>query len=304
MKPVELKNEPDCEIDCEINQNETKSITDIFGVENYKTQDPKLKEFFFVPVSNVNMSNIDMLGGSKSKLKVKLTSNCGLFCGVAIARAEIKGIKTCLKALNEIANEYNAYIICLNEDNIAGKEHINSAICHATRSWFSKNAISNSFEMEVLLYAGGIRQCSLAGAFGLQKGENNLYICVCIFSCFDNDKVRMKTAERGSNIPGTTSDIILQILERLENDKIFLENENKFNFNFLDEIYSDNFSGILDLEEREKSEEKSEEKMRKLEKIKRLMKMFDITKEEIESVGSERFIDLVIERVALLDINK
>ena len=40
------------------------------------------------------------------------------------------------------------------------------------------------------------------------------------------------------------------------------------------------------------------------EKMKRLMNLFSITEDEIDIVGKERFRELVLERVALLDVYK
>ena len=38
-------------------------------------------------------------------------------------------------------------------------------------------AISNTLEMESLLYAAGSRQCNIAATFGIHEGENRVYIC-------------------------------------------------------------------------------------------------------------------------------
>ena len=37
--------------------------------------------------------------------------------------------------------------------------------------------ISNTLEMESLLFAAGTRQCSIAASFGIHEGENSVYVC-------------------------------------------------------------------------------------------------------------------------------
>ena len=187
-----------------------------------------------------------------------------LFCGIKKATANIDNIPEYLSFIKKIADEYDAYVICLNEENIAGYEHIESAVFHAKRSWFEEKPISNSFEMEVLVYAAGTRQCSKATSFGLKKGENSLYICVCIIRT-DN----FESEEKNGKIKS-----IIEIFEKLNDFFEFTQNSRNKNEKIPDE------------------------------KIKKLMKIFDIPKKEIESVGTDRISELVLERVALLDVFK
>ncbi|MDD4127448.1 MAG: KEOPS complex subunit Cgi121 [Methanomicrobium sp.] len=279
-----------------------------------------------------------------------------LVCGVRGAAVEINNVSECLKKLNKIAEKNNAYIICLNKENIAGIEHIESAVFHAGRSWFIDKPISNSFEMEVLLYAGGTRQCSLAGAFGLHNGKNCLYICVCIKKETNRrleaelnkeiDRKINREKDRRSTNKICNGDLELSFKEV---DKSFMKVEDVFKqlnrfFDFsilLDsgQVVPGQISGIFGLKNLEKDEtikkfEKNEcqseceikfenelvqegknfAELKKInldkinqannKKIVRLMKLFDISEEEIESVGIEKFTELVLERVALLDVSK
>jgi KEOPS complex subunit Cgi121 len=97
---------------------------------------------------------------------------------------EIRAARCCisdktgfLQILKEIAERCNTHIICFNADMLAGRRHAESAVFHAIRSFRSGNAISNTLEMEALLYAAGSRQCSVASSFGLHDGENRLWVC-------------------------------------------------------------------------------------------------------------------------------
>jgi len=60
---------------------------------------------------------------------------------------------------------------------IAGKRHVRKAVFNAVRSFRQGNPISNTLEMEALLYAAGTRQCAIASSFGIHEGENRIYVC-------------------------------------------------------------------------------------------------------------------------------
>jgi KEOPS complex subunit Cgi121 len=84
-----------------------------------------------------------------------------------------------LSIIREIARAHTTHIICFDAEKLAGRRHAELALRYAARSFFSGEPISNSFEMEALLYAAGTRQCALASAFGIHDEENQLYICCC-----------------------------------------------------------------------------------------------------------------------------
>lgn len=86
-----------------------------------------------------------------------------------------------LVILREIANQHKTHIVCFDAEKLAGQEHAKAAVRHAIKSCRSGTPISNSFEMEALLFASGSRQCALAADFGLHEGENHLFVC-----CYPN----------------------------------------------------------------------------------------------------------------------
>ena len=61
---------------------------------------------------------------------------------------------------------------------MAGPDHIRSAVRHAERSFASGKPVARTLAMEILLYASGQRQCSLAPKFGLHTGENLLFTVI------------------------------------------------------------------------------------------------------------------------------
>lgn len=161
----------------------------------------------------------------------------------ALCRIDDKG--AFLQVLKTISQRFNTHIICFNADMIAGKRHVESAVLHAVRSFRRGDAISNTLEMEALLYAAGSRQCNVAASFGIRKGENRLWVC-----CYPP----------GGGVWETLT-TILQLQDR------------------------DTWEGI---------DQKKQEK---------LMQIFEITPAELDSLdNTDRIVDLVLERVALLDV--
>ena len=151
-----------------------------------------------------------------------------------------------LETLRTVAALHDTHIICFNADMVAGTAHVRAAVDHAVRSVREGTAISNTLEMEALLYAAGSRQCSVGASFGIHEGENRLWICCSPDPCED-----AFTALR-------------PVMEFVAGDS----------WNELDQEHEE-----------------------------RLMKLFDISSVELQTLGSRsRITDLVLERVSLLDV--
>ncbi|MDD1700145.1 MAG: KEOPS complex subunit Cgi121 [Methanoregula sp.] len=150
-----------------------------------------------------------------------------------------------LQTIKGIAQQYSTHIICFDADRMAGREHAESAIQHALRSFLSAKPISNSFEMEALLFASGSRQCNAATSFGIHAGKNTMFVCICPVK----EGVWKELAQHMHFIP-----------------------------------------------------EKKDTWTPK--KVKRLMTLFDITQNELELVGIYRLKDLILERIALLEVSR
>ena len=166
-------------------------------------------------------------------------------CQIRYAVVKIRDRDALIGTIREIAGRYAARIVCFDAEKLAGRMHAEAALRHAYRSFSLGSAISNSFEMEALLYAAGTRQCSAAASFGPHEGENNLYICCC-------------PAPEG--------------------------------------IWRDPGGHLHFCEE--KNDEIAPQKAAKL------AALFDISPAELRAAGGDRIRDLVLERVALLDVGK
>jgi KEOPS complex subunit Cgi121 len=160
------------------------------------------------------------------------------------ARCSVRDPATFLRDLRAIAANHDTRIICFNADMIAGRVHAAAAVARAVRACEGGITISNTLEMEALLFAAGSRQCSIAASFGIHVGENRVYIC-----CY----------------PGRP--------------EVWIALEPLFSL------------------ARESWDTIDPEKMRYL------MDLFSISSEEITAAGGkDRIVDLVLERVALLQV--
>jgi KEOPS complex subunit Cgi121 len=165
-------------------------------------------------------------------------------CDIRAAFCTSRDRPSFLGDLQAIAAANATHIICFNADMMAGTRHVKAAVAQAVRAFEEGTNISNTLEMEALLYAAGSRQCNIGASFGIHEGENRLYLCCT-------------PAPEG----------IRSALEPL--------------FTFPEEDW--------DVIDREKEE--------------RLRKLFAISSEEIAAAGGvDRITDLVLERVALLQV--
>lgn len=97
---------------------------------------------------------------------------------IVSGKIDVKNVSETLAQINEIADSCGSSVVIFDAEKTAGKRHIESAVFHAKRSFETKTNIARTFAMEVLVYASGQRQCSLASKFGLHTGENAVYAVV------------------------------------------------------------------------------------------------------------------------------
>jgi KEOPS complex subunit Cgi121 len=168
-----------------------------------------------------------------------------ILCQIRYATAIVQDVPAVLSKLRTIAGQTRSRIVCFDAEKLAGRKHAQAALYHAQRSCSSGCAISNSFEMEALLYAAGTRQCSVAVSFGLHVGKNNLFVC-----CYP--------------APQGVWDRLAGILQFCNDPGDIITSEKAVN----------------------------------------LANLFGISPEELAVTGKDRIKDLVLERVALLNVSK
>ena len=98
-------------------------------------------------------------------------------CEVRAATSFVDDRVSFLQKIRTIAESFNTHVICFNAGMLAGKRHAQAALHHAVRSFHNGSMVSNTLEMETLLFASGSRQCSVAALFGVHEGDNSMFVC-------------------------------------------------------------------------------------------------------------------------------
>jgi len=96
---------------------------------------------------------------------------------IAACSVYIKDVPLFLKKLDDIGRKTGYHIVLLRRYYIAGQHHIETAIKHAIRSFYTK-PIAKTLEIEILLFIAATRQTGRINQFGVQEGENECYICL------------------------------------------------------------------------------------------------------------------------------
>ena len=167
----------------------------------------------------------------------------GHACEVRTATCFVSDQIAFLQKIRAIAESFDTHIICFNAGMLAGKRHARTALHHAVRSFHNGSMVSNTLEMEALLFAAGSRQCSVAALFGVHDGENSMFVC-----CYP------------------PSDGVWDTLTPLMD-------------------VTDRYLDTIDPHKRAY-----------------LMKLFGITEEEITACSGDGITELVLERIALLEV--
>ncbi len=160
------------------------------------------------------------------------------------AKGNIENVDNFLSKLNKFEKENNVIIQVFNADLIFDEKHLLSAFEHAKRAFDTKNNSTNTFSMEILLYASGERQLKIAiPKMGIKKGKSR------IAAVFYADKI------------DTLIDDFLK-KNNLKKDKKVLKGDIN------------------------------------------TLKKFGITDSEIKTVSEDKYGDLILEKIAMVDIIK
>jgi KEOPS complex subunit Cgi121 len=164
-------------------------------------------------------------------------------CEIHQVTMEVSDPGAFLETIRLSGERWCTHLIFFNADLMAGRLHALSAVFHAFRAEAEGCMISSRVEMEALLFASGSRQCQTGMRFGLRKGKNNAYLCICPPAAGAYEE-------------------ILPLVTPSEEDWDTISPEKS-------EILAENFG---------------------------------ITPAEIEAAGPGRMVELVLERVALLEV--
>jgi KEOPS complex subunit Cgi121 len=163
------------------------------------------------------------------------------------AKGIIPDIEYALKITNSYADEHKITIQLMDANMVYGKQHLQSAVDNALRSFERDDSISSTLAMEILLYASGEYQIRNAlEKMGLKSAEVEQQIAMVLVADQDPD----------------------QLVQEL--------------FSKLDLVQDDS---VLDGDVE-------------------VLKRFGITDAEIDAILPKKVGDLILERVAMVDIKK
>lgn len=146
---------------------------------------------------------------------------------------KISNVEKCLEIAKKFSNERGITIQLMDADTVYGKEHLISAVEHASRAFEEGRNSSSSLSMEILLYASGKKQITDAIQFsGIKEGKSAIAVIV------------------GKKI---SKDVVKELMHRLNierDDSVIQKKEktlNRFGFS-LEEIGATDKPGDLILE--------------------------------------------------------
>lgn len=180
------------------------------------------------------------------------------------AMVDVSDVMSFVRNLQQVQAECSTTIQALDADIVAGAKHILFAVEKAMRSWESGNSIANDLGMEILLYASGKRQINKALDMGLHEGNNRIAFVIA--------------GDSPSVMENAVQQVVVLVEEMGGITDVGKDGENK-----------SHLAGILAYSEDKKA---------------RLQSFFDITDLELEAAGKENICDLVLERVAMVDVIK
>ena len=164
-------------------------------------------------------------------------------------KGTISDVNEFISKVADFSKEHQIGIQLLDANLVFGKDHIISSFKHAKRSIQRNEASTNSFEMELLLYAAGERQIKHAISKMGVKPKDTTFAVIFII----NDK----STKNFNNI----IDIFLQIFNLKRDDGVLIPDETK-------------------------------------------LTEYGIKKQAIESVKKNQIFQLVLEKIALVDVIK
>jgi KEOPS complex subunit Cgi121 len=166
------------------------------------------------------------------------------------AEGGIESVESFIKKLSNLSTKHRVVIQALDAEMIYGRNHLLSAAEHAIRSFREGRNVTKSLALEILLYAGGVRQIEEAvSKMGVKRGSRGVSIVVV------------------HSLPDLGIDGNISIDKLLEELGLRLNNE------------------LLKGNERK-------------------IRNFGISEEELSTVGKDKYEDLILEKVAMVDVIK
>ncbi|MFQ6125344.1 MAG: KEOPS complex subunit Cgi121 [Candidatus Heimdallarchaeota archaeon] len=98
---------------------------------------------------------------------------------IGISETQINDVEDVLRQIKRLATVKGVILQLVDANRVAGKEHLKLASYHAKKAFQHNNQISNSLEIETLLYATGQRQIDKAlTLIGITPKTKNVAVIV------------------------------------------------------------------------------------------------------------------------------
>lgn len=126
------------------------------------------------------------------------------------AFVEVADPAAVLAAVNRIAKDTGAVIVLFDAEKMAGPAHVKAAAAHAVRSFATGKPVARTLAMEMLVYASGQRQCSLAPRFGLHGGRNFMYVLIAGGDRADAERRLTAVVQRETSVPTASPAVLMK----------------------------------------------------------------------------------------------
>ncbi len=126
------------------------------------------------------------------------------------AFVEVADPAAVLTAVNGITKNTGSVIVLFDAEKMAGPAHVKAAAAHAVRSFASGKPVARTLAMEMLVYASGQRQCSLAPRFGLHAGRNFVYVLITGGDRAEAERQLLAVVRREDSVPAASHAVLMK----------------------------------------------------------------------------------------------
>jgi KEOPS complex subunit Cgi121 len=97
---------------------------------------------------------------------------------ILAGRINIEAVEVFLQEINAIARSNNVIIQAIDAKKVADRQHVDTAVRHAIRSFAEHRNVANDLGVEILLYLSASRQIQKALSMGVQEGAMEVLMIV------------------------------------------------------------------------------------------------------------------------------
>ncbi|MFX0211060.1 MAG: KEOPS complex subunit Cgi121 [Candidatus Hodarchaeota archaeon] len=135
---------------------------------------------------------------------------------IGISETQIYNVEDIIQQINRLAKEKGVILQLVDADRVTGKIHLELASYHAKKAFQQNSQISNSIEIETLLYATGLRQIDKAlKLIGITPKTKNVAV-VILLSPTNSSNLSELFQEITSLLKGNQSNMVFNLTSEKE----------------------------------------------------------------------------------------